>query len=373
MLAAVPSCAGQCRFVRGVFVGAAGRGRGVVGILWGHPQAEVSHPAGPRPEGVITDYYPVHALRLRDHHQRHPRRRSCATRARYPVHQAGRAMTTDKTAITVRAAVDRFLASPRCRQPTTRRSYGGTLDRVAGQVGPGRPLREVAGDEVGPALTRLWAAAAPATWNQRRAAVASFLAWCARNGYPAPALPAGAERQTEHRDETRAVGRRGRAAADAPRYPAAGEDPVADAVRDRRPRLGGPCTQHRARGTGGPPRPCHRQGDCPPHRPCSWSGPGTPGRPGGTSAARPASGRATPNERVAVQVGSPHQLEPIAVPVFEGLDGRHGVAYADSGTSRYRLRTLWVREHLQHLGSHTHKIAAPAVRLAQQRRVPWWR
>ena len=38
-------------------------------------------------------------------------------------------MTTDKTAITVRAAVDRFLASPRCRQPTTRRSYGGTLDR----------------------------------------------------------------------------------------------------------------------------------------------------------------------------------------------------------------------------------------------------
>jgi hypothetical protein len=26
-------------------VGAAGRGCGLVGILWGHPQAEVSHPA----------------------------------------------------------------------------------------------------------------------------------------------------------------------------------------------------------------------------------------------------------------------------------------------------------------------------------------
>ena len=41
---------------------------------------------------------------------------------------------TGKTAITVRAAVDRFLVSPRCRQPTTRRSYAGTLDRVAGQL-----------------------------------------------------------------------------------------------------------------------------------------------------------------------------------------------------------------------------------------------
>jgi hypothetical protein len=42
-------------------VGAAGRGRGLVGILRGHPQAEVSHPAEPRPEGAITDRY--HVLR----------------------------------------------------------------------------------------------------------------------------------------------------------------------------------------------------------------------------------------------------------------------------------------------------------------------
>jgi hypothetical protein len=48
MLAAVPSCAGQCRFVRGFFVGAAGRGHGVVGILWGRPQPEVSGPAALR-------------------------------------------------------------------------------------------------------------------------------------------------------------------------------------------------------------------------------------------------------------------------------------------------------------------------------------
>ncbi|MGD0934995.1 MAG: hypothetical protein ABR922_10540 [Streptosporangiaceae bacterium] len=49
-------------------------------------------------------------------------------------------MTTDKTAITVHAAVDRFLASPRCRQPTTRRSYVGMLDRVAGKSAPAGPL-----------------------------------------------------------------------------------------------------------------------------------------------------------------------------------------------------------------------------------------
>lgn len=44
------------------FCGAAGRGRGLVGILWGHPQAEVSHPAEPRPEGVITDRWPALSL-----------------------------------------------------------------------------------------------------------------------------------------------------------------------------------------------------------------------------------------------------------------------------------------------------------------------
>ena len=34
---------------------------------------------------------------------------------------------------------------------------------------------------------------------------------------------------------------------------------------------------------------------------------------------------------------------------------------------------LWVQEHLQHLGSHASAIAGPASRVAEQRRVPWWR
>jgi len=46
--------------------------------------------------------------------------------------------------------------------------------------------------------------------------------------------------------------------------------------------------------TSGPSAPAR---DCPPHQPCNWSGPGTPGKPSDTSAARPASGRATPITR----------------------------------------------------------------------------
>jgi hypothetical protein len=38
-------------------------------------------------------------------------------------------------------------------------------------------------------------------------------------------------------------------------------------------------------------------GDCPPPQPRNWSGPGAHGRPSDTSAARPASGRATPATR----------------------------------------------------------------------------
>jgi hypothetical protein len=51
-----------------------------------------------------------------------------------------------------------------------------------------------------------------------------------------------------------------RAATDPPRHPAAGEDAVADALRDRRPRLGDPGPEHRGPGPGGPPRTRRIQG-----------------------------------------------------------------------------------------------------------------
>lgn len=116
-------------------------------------------------------------------------------------------MSGDKAAVTLRTAVDRFLGSARCRNLSTRRTYGDALDRIAGYLGAGRPLAAVTGAEIGDALGALWGTAAASTWNQRRAAAGSFLAWCARNGYPAPVLPAGIERRPEQRDETRAVDR----------------------------------------------------------------------------------------------------------------------------------------------------------------------
>jgi integrase len=48
----------------------------------------------------------------------------------------------------------------------------------------------------------------PATWNRNRAAVVSWLNWCAtRKRWAAPQLPADAERRKEHADATRALPR----------------------------------------------------------------------------------------------------------------------------------------------------------------------
>ncbi|MEV0732745.1 site-specific integrase [Polymorphospora sp. NPDC050346] len=117
-------------------------------------------------------------------------------------------MKAARNAVTVRAAVDGFLASvDRRHKPATRRSYGRTLEHVASQLGTDRRLRKVTGEEIAEVLRALCVGTAPSTWNQRRAAISSFLAWCARNGYPAPVLPAGAGRQPERREETPIVSR----------------------------------------------------------------------------------------------------------------------------------------------------------------------
>ncbi len=79
-------------------------------------------------------------------------------------------------------------------------------------------------------------------------------------------------------------------------------------------------------------------------------------------------------ERVAAAVGPPGQKTPAppAVPAFDGPDWQHRLAATDAA-AHGGPRTVWVRDHLQHLGSHTQAITAPATRLAQQRRLPWWR
>jgi len=38
-----------------------------------------------------------------------------------------------------------------------------------------------------------------------------------------------------------------------------------------------------------------------------------------------------------------------------------------------QLSTLWVRDHLSHLASHSAELVGPAGRLAALRRRAWWR
>jgi integrase len=110
--------------------------------------------------------------------------------------------------ITVAEAADAFLSSPRVASANTRRAYAGVLDRLVTELGPHRQLAAVPGDEVAAALRRLWGDRGPATWNRNRAAVVSWLNWCAsRKRWPAPQLPGDAERRKEHADRTRALPR----------------------------------------------------------------------------------------------------------------------------------------------------------------------
>lgn len=93
-------------------------------------------------------------------------------------------------AITLRQACDDF-----CDQVTkahTKKAYAIALERVTRELGPGRLLADVDGAEIAAVLEDAWGTAAVNTWNARRAAVVSWLAWCRRRGDVAPELPATA-------------------------------------------------------------------------------------------------------------------------------------------------------------------------------------
>lgn len=102
--------------------------------------------------------------------------------------------------MTVRAAADAFLGS--LRNPSTVRSYGVGVGKTAERIGEGRPLGLVADDEVGEALELLWGTAAVNTWNARRAAVLSWLGWCAEYGYEGPGVPGWTKRLAVPESET---------------------------------------------------------------------------------------------------------------------------------------------------------------------------
>ncbi|GAA3511725.1 integrase [Streptosporangium album] len=108
--------------------------------------------------------------------------------------------------VSLAAAADAFLATPRTANPNTHRAYASAIDRVIARLGRDRSLAEISDAEIGTALAELWGASAPATWNRNRAAVTSWLIWCqTKKHWTAPSVPADAERRKETADETRAV------------------------------------------------------------------------------------------------------------------------------------------------------------------------
>ncbi|MEV1179578.1 site-specific integrase, partial [Nonomuraea sp. NPDC049784] len=109
--------------------------------------------------------------------------------------------------VTLADAADEFLSTHRVANSNTHRAYTSAIDHTIAAVGGGaRRLADVTDAEIGDALTCLWGRCAPATWNRNRAAVSSWLTWCAsKKRWAAPSVPAEAERRRENVDHTKAV------------------------------------------------------------------------------------------------------------------------------------------------------------------------
>ena len=84
---------------------------------------------------------------------------------------------------TITTAVDAFLNQADLAD-TTRRECGKHLARLAGHLGADGPLTTLTADDLEGAVTDLWGAAKPRTWNQRLAVVGSFLALARRAAGP---------------------------------------------------------------------------------------------------------------------------------------------------------------------------------------------
>jgi hypothetical protein len=59
-------------------------------------------------------------------------------------------------AVTLQAAADAFLSSPRCENANTRRAYAGVIDKIASQLGASRPLADISNDDIAAVLNREW-------------------------------------------------------------------------------------------------------------------------------------------------------------------------------------------------------------------------
>jgi uncharacterized membrane protein YccC len=75
---------------------------------------------------------------------------------------------------------------------------------------------------------------------------------------------------------------------------------------------------------------------------------------------------------IAAQVGPPDGGAP-SLTAFPGAPTAAGRPSADVPRGHVDPRTIWVSDHLRHLTEHADVLAAPALRVAEQRRLPWWR
>ncbi len=117
---------------------------------------------------------------------------------------AAKVTAIGRSGVTLQAAADAFLSSPRCENANTRRAYASVIDKITGELGSARDLADVSDSEIPQVLERLWATAGESTWNRNRAAINAWLTWCReRQGWPGPALPGSWERRREHVDATK--------------------------------------------------------------------------------------------------------------------------------------------------------------------------
>jgi integrase/recombinase XerC/integrase/recombinase XerD len=94
--------------------------------------------------------------------------------------------------VTLLEARTRFLARD-AFEASTRTTYAGTLDVVLAALGEATPVTGVTPEELERVLAGRWGTAtgtAASTFNRHRAAVLSFIGWCADRGWTSPDLPA---------------------------------------------------------------------------------------------------------------------------------------------------------------------------------------
>jgi uncharacterized membrane protein YccC len=107
-----------------------------------------------------------------------------------------------------------------------------------------------------------------------------------------------------------------------------------------------------------------------PEHACAPVGHGAPAEPPETAAARVALAHTAGTlagfyDEVAALVGKPmadQVLAPVDAPALDELD-----------RAEQHAHLLWIREHLHDLGAAAAMVPVPAVRVAEQRRQPWWR